>query len=226
MIPWLDSDPESGFPDQATALDEPNGLLAAGGDLSVDRLVDAYSKGIFPWFSTGDPILWWSPDPRLIIRPETVHVSRRLNRKLASERFRITINSAFAEVIEACSQPRNNQPGTWILPVMKTAYMQLHQAGYAHSLEVWQEDKLAGGIYGVAVGRAFFGESMFHHVTDASKIALISLCRLLHERDFGLLDCQVDSAHLRSMGAYTISRQAFCAELKSLTTADQHRLTP
>ena len=139
MIPWLGSDPRSGFPDPSTALEEPDGLLAAGGDLSVQRLINAYTQGIFPWFSTGDPILWWSPDPRLIIRPADVHVSRRLARKLASEQFSITLNQAFADVIEACSQPRPEQPGTWILPVMKSAYQDLHDAGYAHSLEVWQD---------------------------------------------------------------------------------------
>lgn len=225
MIPWLDKASDSAFPDPCTALDDPNGLLAAGGDLSLNRLINAYRQGIFPWFSDHDPILWWSPDPRLVIWPNQIHISRRLIRNINKLDYRITVDQAFDQVIDACSQSRPGQDGTWILPVMKTAYTQLHTAGFAHSVEVWMEQKLVAGIYGVAVGRAFFGESMFHTVSNTSKIALIALCQILDKIGYKILDCQVDSPHLRSMGAEIMPRAEFCEFLKELTT-DTTNQTP
>lgn len=213
MIPWLAADPEAPFPPADTALVEPDGLLAAGGDLSVPRLLNAYRHGIFPWFSEDDPILWWSPNPRMIIRTDEVHRSRRLQRLLRKGQFQLTLDTAFEQVIEACSAPRDGESGTWILPVMKQAYAQLHRAGQAHSLEVWMDGLLAGGIYGVCIGRMFFGESMFHHRTDASKIALVSLCHWLAKNRIDRLDCQVQSPHLIRMGAVLISRRDFLNEI-------------
>ncbi len=190
-----------------------HGLLAVGGDLSVERLMNAYSMGIFPWFGPDDPILWWSPDPRLVLYPSKMHISRRLRRKLRQKPFRFTCDTAFEAVIHQCAS--NRPEGTWIGPEMIAAYTELFQNGYAHSIEVWQKDQLVGGIYGVALGRAFFGESMFHQVADASKAALAELCRVLQQRGIGLIDCQVESEHLLSLGTELISRSQFLTELKA-----------
>lgn len=209
MIPILSHDPESPFPPTEQALDNPPGLLAAGGDLSPTRLLNAYRHGIFPWYSEGEPILWWSPAPRCVLYPHRVHLSRRLKRRYNQGQFSLTADRAFQQVIAACAEPRPGQPGTWITGEMVNAYQRLHMLGIAHSVEVWIDEELAGGVYGLALGRVFFGESMFSQHTDASKIALVALCRQLQEWDFTLLDCQVSNQHLQSMGAQEISREEF-----------------
>jgi len=207
---WIDSnDPEIAFPDVELALRDPDGLLALGGDLSVQRLLHAYRQGIFPWFGARQPILWWSPDPRLVLYPQDLHISRSLARTLRSDRFRVTLDRDFPSVIEHCAAPRPGQAGTWITPEMQTAYTELHAAGYAHSVECWLDDQLAGGLYGVAIGRIFFGESMFARVPDASKVAFVRLVRELQRREFRLIDCQVHTAHLASLGAATVPRREF-----------------
>lgn len=200
------------FPDPRLA--SPEGLLAVGGDLAPERLLLAYCLGIFPWYGSGEPILWWSPDPRCVIFPEDVHVSRRLARTLQQRRFQITCNRAFDQVVTACAEPRMRGGGdTWLVPEMQAAYRRLHTLGYAHSVETWQGEELVGGIYGVAIGRFFFGESMFHQAADASKVALVSLCRHLAEKQFELLDCQVPNPHLFRMGATRLARAAFLDRL-------------
>jgi len=201
------------FPDPRLASAE--GLLAVGGDLSPERLLLAYSLGIFPWYGSGDPLLWWSPDPRCVIVPAEVHISRRLARTLRQERFVVTCNAAFEQVIAACAATRKHQgEGTWLVPEMQAAYRRLHALGYAHSVEVWQDGQLAGGLYGVILERFFFGESMFHRVADASKVALVKLCRYLAAHRFELLDCQVPNPHLFRMGAIQLSRMAFLDRLR------------
>jgi leucyl/phenylalanyl-tRNA--protein transferase len=207
---WLD--PESSaieFPDVELALKEPDGLLAVGGALSNDWLLHAYRRGIFPWYGPGQPILWWAPDPRLVLAPNQLHVSRSLARVIRKGSYTITLDAAFADVIAACAAPRPGQSGTWITPEMREAYINLHHEGYAHSAECWYEGQLAGGLYGVAIGRVFFGESMFAQRTDASKVAFVALVRQLARRGFRLIDCQVHTEHLASLGAAVISRQAF-----------------
>ena len=200
------------FPDPRHASAE--GLLAVGGDLSPERLLLAYSLGIFPWFGSGEPLLWWSPDPRCVIFPRKVNSSRRLERTLRQGRLRVTCNRDFARVAAECAAVRTDRgEPTWLVPEMQDAYLRLHALGYAHSVEVWEGEVLAGGLYGVAIGRFFFGESMFHRVTDASKVALVSLCRHLAEKDFELLDCQVPNPHLYRMGATQIPRQEFLSIL-------------
>ncbi|MEW6221565.1 MAG: leucyl/phenylalanyl-tRNA--protein transferase [Thermodesulfobacteriota bacterium] len=195
-------------------LADPDGLLAVGGDLTPDRLLLAYQQGIFPWYGPGDPILWWSPDPRFVLLPEAVHIPRRLARTLRQGRFTLTIDTAFAQVIAACATvPRPGQPGTWIVPAMAAAYNELFRLGFAHSVEAWQDDTLAGGLYGVSLGRAFFGESMFHHVADASSAALVFLCQQLTAWGFDLLDCQVATGHLSRLGARPMPRPEFLARL-------------
>jgi leucyl/phenylalanyl-tRNA--protein transferase len=215
MIPILSKDPESPFPPTKQALDHPQGLLAAGGDLSPTRLLNAYRHGIFPWYSDDQPILWWSPAPRCILYPSSVHVSRRLRRRYNQGQFKLTCDQAFSEVITACAEPRPDHDGTWILDEMKQAFIHLHEIGVTHSLEVWRDQKLVGGIYGVALGQIFFGESMFSKTTDASKIALVALCRQLQRWGFSLLDCQISNPHLLSMGAEDISRARFERHLKA-----------
>jgi leucyl/phenylalanyl-tRNA--protein transferase len=195
-------------------LAEPDGLLAVGGDLSPARLLLAYSMGIFPWFNDGDPILWWSPDPRCILDPCGLHVSRSLARTLRRGAFRVTIDRAFAAVIDACAEGRRNGAGTWITPAMREAYCRLHALGHAHSVEAWRGEELAGGLYGVCLGRCFFGESMFHRVADASKVAFVTLARHLAARGFELLDCQLPGPHLASLGAREIPRAEFLARLR------------
>ncbi|MBI2312249.1 MAG: leucyl/phenylalanyl-tRNA--protein transferase [Betaproteobacteria bacterium] len=214
MIPWLR--PRDPFPPVERALEEPNGLLAAGGDLAPERLVLAYRQGIFPWFNRGDPILWWSPDPRMVLFPAELKVSRSLRKRLKLHDYEVRTDHAFREVMEACAEPRRGQTGTWIHPAMVAAYSRLHQAGLAHSVETWIGGRLAGGLYGVALGRAFFGESMFARETDASKIALVALVRQLARWRFGLIDCQMNTPHLASFGAREISRAEFSLRLAEL----------
>ena len=215
MVPWLPED--AAFPRLETALTEPNGLLAAGGDLSPRRMIAAYRRGIFPWYSAGEPILWWSPDPRMVLFPETLRISRSLAKTLRNSRYEVRLDSVFNDVVRACAgKPRVGQSGTWITPEMQAAYCELHLLGYAHSVETWIEDKLAGGLYGVAIGRAFYGESMFSDVRDASKIALAHLCAHLKRRGFGIIDCQMETTPLASLGARTIPRRDFAARLDDL----------
>ena len=210
MLRWLtNADAADRFPPAREALKEPNGLLAAGGDLKPERLLAAYRRGIFPWYEEGQPILWWSPDPRAVLRPDAVKVSRSLRRSLIKGGFELKIDSAFAAVVAACAEPRRYTDATWITRDMAIAYTRLHEAGWAHSFETWREGELVGGLYGVAIGRVFFGESMFARVTDASKVALVRLAEHLRARSFELIDCQVASAHVASLGAKSISRDAF-----------------
>ena len=205
------------FPDVETAMDEPNGLLAVGGDLSPVRLLSAYQQGIFPWFSQDQPILWWSPDPRMVLFPENFHVSRRLKKTIRQNKFQMTINTAFENVMRACAQPRPKQPETWITPAMLRAYVELHRQGFAHSFETWNNGKLVGGLYGIAIGRAFFGESMFSFETDASKVAFAYSIEQLTKWGYEIIDCQVESEHLSNFGAENIKRSDFVRHLKRQT---------
>ena len=207
MIPWLRGD--APFPPVSKALKSPNGLLCAGGDLSPQRIVAAYSQGIFPWYSEGDPILWWSPDPRMVLFPEELRVSRSLRRTVAREVYETRFDTAFRDVIEACAAPRDGQSGTWIVPEMVEAYVRLHELGFVHSVESWLEGRLVGGLYGMALGRAFFGESMFSRAPDASKVALVKLVERLAAAGCRVIDCQQATAHLASLGAREIPRKAF-----------------
>src|SRR5688572_6193069 len=216
MIPFLG--PADPFPPVEQALDEPDGLLAAGGSLTTRRLVDAYRRGIFPWFNEGDPILWWSPDPRTVLRPSRLHVSHSLRKKLRKASFLVTIDRAFARVLDGCAAPRAGDSGTWLSPPMRRAYAALHAGGFAHSIEVWMDGELAGGVYGVGIGRMFFGESMFSRRTDASKIAIARLAAQLERWECPLIDCQLETDHLLSLGAEHMSRRAFVAEVGQLTS--------
>lgn len=209
MIALLDPDDRASFPDPALALKDPNGLLAVGGDLTPARLEHAYRRGIFPWFSAGDPILWWSPDPRAVLFPAEIRISRSLRKRLRKRELGTTMDRAFGRVIRGCAEPRDEHGGTWLTPEMIAAYEALHALGLAHSVEVWKDGRLVGGLYGVAIGRAFFGESMFSRVNDASKVALVHLCRKLAEWDFGLVDCQMRTNHLIRMGAIELPRRRF-----------------
>lgn len=201
------------FPPLARALREPNGLLAVGGDLSPERLLSAYRHGCFPWFQEGQPILWWSPDPRMVLFPNELHVSRSLRKTLRQERFTVTFDRNFAAVIRACAEPRAYADGTWITPAMQTSYQELHRRGIAHSVEVWEHDRLVGGLYGLAIGRLFFGESMFSRATDASKIGFVTLVERLRDCGFTLIDCQMHTQHLASFGAREIPRSEFATHL-------------
>jgi len=209
MIPWLGRTPA--FPPVEAALDDPPGLLAAGGLLEPQWLLAAYRHGIFPWYSEGQPILWWSPDPRLVLFPAEFHASRSLRRTLRREVFEVRLDTAFADVIAACAGPRRGADGTWITPQMQAAYVRMHELGYAHSVEAWQDGRLVGGLYGMALGRVFFGESMFSHVTDASKVCLAHLAAHLESLKFAVIDCQMTTAHLVSLGAREIPRAEFVA---------------
>jgi leucyl/phenylalanyl-tRNA--protein transferase len=191
-----------------------SGLLAVGGDLSPERLLAAYREGIFPWYDDGGPILWWSPDPRFVLFPNELRISRSMRQFLKKGVLRVTVDQAFREVIAACRTPRPGQDGTWITAEIREAYGALHDLGFAHSVEVRQEGELVGGLYGVSLGRAFFGESMFSAIPNASKTALITLVPLLKERGFDLIDCQVETAHLAGLGARPVPRREFCALLK------------
>ena len=228
QIIWLE-DNDFRFPEISTALAEPDGLLAASEQLSPQLVIEAYQRGIFPWYSEGQPVLWWSPDPRCILYPEKFHVSRSFQRTLNSKQFDIRTNTAFKEVMLACAAPRitdrntddsdsnasdNNEPGTWITQTMIDVYCQLHETGIAHSIECWQDDKLVGGLYGVGLGGVFFGESMFSTVTDSSKTALVELADRLKSWDFSLIDCQVVTGHLRQFGAREMDGSAFQNRLK------------
>jgi leucyl/phenylalanyl-tRNA---protein transferase len=214
MLAWLErGDP---FPPVEDALKEPNGLLCAGADLSVARLLAAYRSGIFPWYSGGEPILWWSPDPRMVLFCDELKVSRSLAKNLRNKGFETRIDSAFAKVIKACAGPRKGEAGTWISREMQAAYVALHRAGHAHSFETWQGDRLAGGLYGVAIGRAFFGESMFSRETDASKVALVALVGELRARGCPMIDCQQRTPLLASMGAREIPRREFLRRVAAL----------
>jgi len=210
------SDTSYQFPDVSLALEEPNGLLAIGGDLSPERLLSAYRHGIFPWFNPGEPILWWSPNPRAILFPEKIKISRSLRKTLKKDIFTLTTDLAFDEVVAACQAPRLTQKGTWITAEMRLAYGRMHQLGHAHSVECWQNNRLVGGLYGMAIGQVFFGESMFSREKDASKVALVHLADKLREWGYQLIDCQVQSEHLRSMGAEDLPREQFCRLLENL----------
>lgn len=197
------------FPPPSEALTEPNGLLAAGGDLEPGRLLAAYRQGIFPWYQEGQPILWWSPDPRAVLRPSGLRVSRSLRRSLRKRGFEFRVDTAFERVVAACAEPRRYGGGTWITAEMAVAYARLHEQGWAHSFESWADGRLVGGLYGVGIGRAFFGESMFTRAADASKVALVRAVEFLRARGTELIDCQVSSAHTQSLGAVDIPRAEF-----------------
>ncbi|MFL6591622.1 MAG: leucyl/phenylalanyl-tRNA--protein transferase [Luteimonas sp.] len=218
-IPWLGQDPDAPFPPASTARRHPDGLLAAGGDLSPRRLLNAYRKGIFPWFSEGQPILWWSPDPRTVFDTRAVRLSRRFRRQLRGLSWHVCADTAFEAVVLACARtPRPGQAGTWITTDMCEAYCRLHRSGHAHSIEVFDGATLVGGIYGVAIGRMFFGESMFSGRPGGSKIALSALARRLAEWQWPLIDAQVESAHLLSMGARSWPRRTFLEAVGELTS--------
>ncbi len=213
MLTWLRRD-SLDFPALERALREPNGLLAAGGDLSAERLIAAYRHGCFPWFSEGQPLLWWSPDPRTILFPEEFHLSRSLAKLLRQQRYRVTFDQDFAAVIEGCASPRDYADGTWITDSMRAAYLELHRRGLAHSVEVWDGEQLVGGLYGLAMGQLFFGESMFSRADNASKIGFATLVSKLRDWGFVLIDCQMPTRHLHSFGARPIARAEFARYLQ------------
>lgn len=214
MVPWLElRDP---FPPVSRALADPNGLLAAGGDLSVERLLAAYRKGIFPWYGDGQPLLWWSPDPRMVLNLAEFRISRSLRKRLQRHDFTVRSDTAFEQVIQGCAAPRAGQYGTWITEEMADAYLALYRMGIAHSIETWLRNELVGGLYGVAIGRMFYGESMFSRASDASKVALSHLVRQLMRWNFEMIDCQMKTAHLATFGAREIPRAAFMLKLTEL----------
>jgi len=222
VISWLHPEAYT-FPPVSMALRDPEGLLAAGGDLTPARIISAYKRGIFPWYNPGEPILWWSPDPRCVIYPNQVHISKSLKKTLRKNDFRVTFDLNFDEVIRSCSGPRQKANGTWISEEIIDAYTRLHRMGIAHSVEVWRDKQLIGGLYGMALGRIFFGESMFSKETDASKIAFSFLCHQLNKWGFALIDCQVHNPHLESMGAIEIPRDTFIDILVEHTEAAPHQ---
>lgn len=211
----------TGFPDVNKALRDPDGLLAIGGDLTEERLLDAYQQGIFPWFNEGQPILWWSPDPRCILIPEEIKISRSLAKRLRKNQFKVTFNAAFIEVLEACAGTRKGIDDTWITNEIKLAYLRLFQLGYAHSVECWHDGTLVGGLYGIALGKVFFGESMFSHESDASKVSLVHLTQKLEKMNFRLIDCQVHSRHLQTLGAKPIHRELFIKMLENYCSLEK-----
>ncbi|WP_339406221.1 leucyl/phenylalanyl-tRNA--protein transferase [Pseudomonas helleri] len=213
MLTWLKRDTLT-FPPLNKAMREPNGLLAAGGDLSADRLIQAYRHGCFPWFSEGQPILWWSPDPRTVLLPEELHVSRSMAKLLRQQRYQVSFDRDFKAVIQACAGPRRDADGTWITDDMQNAYTELHARGHAHSVEVWDNGELVGGLYGLAMGQLFFGESMFSRADNASKFGFITLARHLQAWGFVLIDCQMPTPHLESLGARSIPRREFADYLR------------
>ena len=219
MIPWLDS--PAAFPDVSRALKEPAGLLCAGGNLEPATLIAAYSRGIFPWFSDDQPILWWSTDPRMVLFPDEFKYSKSLAKTVRTQKFDVRFDTAFTEVIEGCAAPRTADGGTWIVAEMQAAYTRLHQLGVAHSVESWREGKLVGGLYGIALGRMFFGESMFARETDASKVALVALVEKLKQDGFELIDCQQETKHLARFGARPIARRDFVQRLAKLINSGE-----
>lgn len=222
MIPWLDPRRPPYFPATAQAMDEPNGLLAAGGQLSVDWLIKAYTSGIFPWFNENEPILWWSPAPRTVLFPENFRINRSFRKFLKKNPYHITYNQRFKEVMQACAEPRPGQQGSWITPQMIRAYQQLQEAGHAYSLECWnRDDVMVGGLYGVAIGQVFFGESMFSRADHASRCCLKAL---VDSAAFRMIDCQMHTEHLASMGAIDMSRQRFESLLATYTAKDPAQL--
>ena len=218
MIPWLGDHPA--FPPLSRALREPNGLLAAGGALTPEWLLTAYRRGIFPWFNDGEPILWWSPSPRMVVFPDEVRITRSLRKTLRKGDYEVRLDHDFAAVIRACAAPREPGGRTWITPDIQSAYIRMHQLGYAHSVETYIDGELAGGLYGMALGQAFFGESMFSRRTDASKIAFAHLTRFLEQRNFRVLDCQMTTQHLTSLGGREIARERFAALLDTFAGVD------
>lgn len=212
MLTWLQRDTLE-FPPLEKAMREPNGLLAAGGDLSADRLIQAYRHGCFPWYQQGQPILWWSPNPRTVLLPNELHVSRSLAKVMRQQRYQVSFDQDFPAVIRACAEPRDYADGTWITGSMQAAYIELHNRGLAHSVEVWQDDLLVGGLYGLAMGQLFFGESMFSRADNASKVGFVTLVEQLKAWGFVLIDCQMPTEHLQSLGARSISRADFAAYL-------------
>lgn len=217
MIPWLRrNDP---FPPADQALTEPNGLLAAGADLSAQRLLMAYRQGIFPWFGPDEPILWWSPDPRMVLLPEEFKISRSLAKRLRRGDFELRVDTAFERVMRLCAEPRPGQSGTWIVEEMIQAYIRLHRMGIAHSFESWAQGELVGGLYGVAIGRMFYGESMFSRASDASKVALAHLAAHMRRHGFGMIDCQMETAHLASLGARPMKRLHFLYRVAELVNS-------
>ena len=230
-LPQLELAAPDQFPEPSGALTEPNGLLAFGGDLSPARLLAAYRSGIFPWFSEGEPILWWSPDPRCVMHTDALQINRSLRRQLAKKTWHLTVDHAFQRVMRGCAAPRAQDTGTWIVPAMINAYVALHTLGHAHSVEVWDDKRLVGGIYGVAVGKLFCGESMFSAESGGSKIALVALAQLLRDMGFPLIDTQVINPHTLSLGAHEIPRLQFLQEVSRLTqlpgrTGSWEDLTP
>jgi leucyl/phenylalanyl-tRNA--protein transferase len=219
VLSWLG--PGDPFPPVERALKNPNGLLAAGGDLSPERLLAAYRHGIFPWFSGDEPILWWSPDPRMVLYVAELKVSRSLAKSARNRGYEVRVDTAFAAVLEGCAGPRADGAGTWLGQEMRAAYASLHRAGCAHSFETWRDGELVGGLYGVALGRMFYGESMFSRATDASKVALVALAGELARRAFPLVDCQVRTPLLASLGAREIPRRSFLRELAGLVHYDE-----
>ncbi len=211
-LTWLDPS-KLEFPPVEQAMQDPDGLLAVGGDLSKERLLLAYSKGIFPWYEDDQPLLWWSPDPRAVIEPQNVKISRSLRKRLRKREFEVRVDTAFDDVVKRCQNPRAYSNETWITNEMRQAYLALHRDGYAHSIECYQDKELVGGLYGVSIGRLFFGESMFHTATDASKVAFVSLCRLLRQQGCPLVDCQMPNPHIMSLGVETITRSEFMLHL-------------
>jgi leucyl/phenylalanyl-tRNA---protein transferase len=220
VVPWLRS--SSLFPPIDAALDDPNGLLAAGGDLSAERLLNAYRHGIFPWYNGGQPILWWSPNPRMVLFVDEFRPPRSLRKVVRQRRFEIRVDTAFRQVMAGCAEPRNGQSGTWITPQVIEAYTSLHEQGYAHSIESWREGALVGGLYGVTIGRMFYGESMFARESEASKVALVKLIALLKQMDMPLIDCQQETDHLARFGGRPVTRRAFAGWLGRLV----HSSTP
>ena len=218
-IVWLSAD-SLDFPPVDQAFDDPPGLLAAGGDLRPERLLAAYSLGIFPWYDDDSPILWWSPDPRMVLRPADVHVARSLAKLIRQNRHAITMDTAFADVIRHCAGLRADREGTWITDEMQAAYVALHELGHAHSVEVWQNDRLLGGLYGIAMGKLFFGESMFSLAPNASKLAFVALARQLQDWGFAMIDCQMPTDHLHSLGARAMSRADFQAVLRQWSAGE------
>ena len=214
MLTWLGTG--NAFPPVEKALKEPNGLLAAGGDLSAARLLEAYRRGIFPWYAGGEPLLWWSPDPRMVLHCAELKIPRSLAKNLRNKGYEVRVDSAFSKVLKHCAEPRKIEKNTWLGKEMQAAYLALHQAGHAHSFETWRQGDLVGGLYGVAVGRMFYGESMFSRATDASKVALVHLVAYLKERGFPLIDCQMKTPLLASLGGREIPRRAFLRQVAGL----------